>query len=849
MQNLKHLDPWSRKTLAIAARIATCQRRLALSASPGADLLLELMAASTADGADTGNHSLWDQATAIRERFGIDGATQTIAVIDSGIAYDHVALGGGFGPGYRVVGGWDFAEQDSNPYDDGPAGFHGTHVAGILAGNSDGFLGVAPGADLVALRVFNDNGVSKLDWVEQALQWVSQHRNDFSSPITTVNLSLGALIPDDLSDSVRAQLADEFSTLRQEGILVFASAGNQFDNNHPTRLAFPASSPDVEAVGSISNNGLLSSFSQRSQGILVAPGEGISSSVPDHVLGWDGHVDDFSRASGTSMSSPQVAAASVLLREAAIQRGLQWHSEEVLSGLRSTSDVRHDARTGIDYLEINLNRAFDELIGRNLDASDNSSATLDALDSTTNIHESRQLGIVDRNTFQLDASEDCLLVAGKTGILSVVIGDEVILENQAKLSVFDAAEKLLWRGDATAARQIDFEVVAGQSLRLHLEGDSSISATVVNLVTLGGGRLDVIGTNDQDVMRLDLQDSIQIAIDGAHYTFPQSSVRETAIDLGLGRDQLSIVGSSGADKITLHPNFGELQSPTIVIAFQNIESLSIDGNGGVNRAYLYDSSQSDELEMSPGKATLTGVSYNQSLTGFERLFVDATAGGEDRAILFDSVGDDHLAIRHQFTSLRGDGYFLSAIGFERVTAYGGLGGFDQADLYDSPGNDRMSANATQAWISGPDYYAQARSFDAVRGHATQGGNDYATLYASTGADEWLRAADLIQLNNGTGQIRSASGFTNMEGFYAGQSIQFAALSIDLPNSIPELDLRLESAAELRISELLQVSEPSLQSKTFNLPFESIRSVERTALHQVLAAAAEDQLPHLPRTSR
>ena len=57
-------------------------------------------------------------------------------MIDSGIAWDHVALSGGLGTGYRVVGGWDFAENDADPYDDGPSGFHGTHVAGIIGSSN-----------------------------------------------------------------------------------------------------------------------------------------------------------------------------------------------------------------------------------------------------------------------------------------------------------------------------------------------------------------------------------------------------------------------------------------------------------------------------------------------------------------------------------------------------------------------------------------------------------------------------------------------------------------------------------------------------------------------------------------
>lgn len=72
--------------------------------------------------------------TQVQAEYGFRGSNQTVAIIDSGIAYSHYALGGGLGNGYRVVGGFDFTEGDSDPYDDGPEGGHGTHVAGIVGG-------------------------------------------------------------------------------------------------------------------------------------------------------------------------------------------------------------------------------------------------------------------------------------------------------------------------------------------------------------------------------------------------------------------------------------------------------------------------------------------------------------------------------------------------------------------------------------------------------------------------------------------------------------------------------------------------------------------------------------------
>ena len=163
---------------------------------------------------DTGANYVFDE-------FGFDGTGQTVAIIDSGIAFDHFALGGGFGEDYRVVGGYDFAEDDANPYDDGPAGFHGTHVAGIVASDAEGNRGVASGVDLVGLRVFDDNGIGNLEWVEQALQWVHENQNSFENPITTVNLSLGVEFNGFETPEDWAILDDELAQL--EACLLYTS--------------------------------------------------------------------------------------------------------------------------------------------------------------------------------------------------------------------------------------------------------------------------------------------------------------------------------------------------------------------------------------------------------------------------------------------------------------------------------------------------------------------------------------------------------------------------------------------------------------------------------------------------
>src|SRR3989344_5381313 len=90
----------------------------------------------------------------------LSGEGVTIGIIDTGVDYTHRDLGGCFGAGCKVIGGYDFVNEDSDPMDDHG---HGTHVAATAAGDGvaqDGTIlkGVAPEANIVAYKVLNNNG-------------------------------------------------------------------------------------------------------------------------------------------------------------------------------------------------------------------------------------------------------------------------------------------------------------------------------------------------------------------------------------------------------------------------------------------------------------------------------------------------------------------------------------------------------------------------------------------------------------------------------------------------------------------------------------------------------------------
>ncbi|QEG41946.1 S8 family peptidase [Roseimaritima ulvae] len=802
--------------------LRVCEPRLALSASLAADLVLSSLSQAPDDVFDhaadpvTDGDWLLQQAAEVREQYGLDGAGQSIAVIDSGIAWDHVALGGGFGPGYRVVGGWDFVENDADPYDDAPAGFHGSHVSGLLAGQSEDFGGMATGADLISLRVFDDQGQGSLDAIESALQWVHENRLAYANPITTVNLSLGAILNDATETQVMGQLEDELQLLHDDGILVVAAAGNGFNADYPTRVTYPAESQWVTAVGSIDADGALSSFSQRQDGLLVAPGSQVRSTVPDHVLGWDGTVDDFATANGTSMAAPQIAGASALVRQAMLQVDPQADvdPDRILDHLRDTSITSVDSQTGISYHTVDLQTAIDSLL------ADTDVDPDPVLDSGLELPgDGIHLGTVQSQATVLEGDTWYELDTAHQGVLSLGASADV------QLQIVDAAgnalEPLADFGSATGSAglsetggevQYDYAVEQQQRLFVRIEGDAAESVRFTNLLQWTDGEVRILGTGASDSVRLDLTDSIRIEINGAQYQWATTDTQRAIHFSGSsGNDTLSFQGSSGSERISVYPasnvsvDTNRFTSQTVAVEFEGFENVRFDGGGGADQASLYDTPGSDQLTASPQFAQLSGVGYDFDIQQVPRIYVHATAGGEDTAFLYDSDDDDTLVVRPQFSSLRSQEHFNLAYGFERVYAFATAGGNDSAQLYDSAGNDRMTASAVSAGISGPGYFASARYFESVEANATAGGVDTAHLYASGTAAQWQQASGLVQMTDtddeGRVSRQLARGFDSVATYADGQAVEFETQSRAEPVDVNEDDSVTDEQARRTLAAL------------------------------------------------
>jgi len=296
------------------------------------------------------------------EGVNLSGAGQTVCVIDTGVNYNHVALGGCYGDNdpdssCRVLGGYDYIGDDDDPMDDHG---HGTHVAGIVASNDSTYSGVAPDSKIIAMKVLDSSGFSESNAdVLAAIDWCVANASRFN--ISVISMSLG----DDgtynsYCDGLSASWSSMINSAVSAGIPVVISSGNCDSGNQTCTdgVSFPACIENATRVGAVNDSDVL--FYMRGALFqLMAPGRSIISSIL---------AGGFGSRSGTSMAAPHIAGSFALMKQY-VNLSSQVKSVDELESALNDSGVRLDdsSESGYNFTRINVKEALLSLDG---DAAD-----------------------------------------------------------------------------------------------------------------------------------------------------------------------------------------------------------------------------------------------------------------------------------------------------------------------------------------------------------------------------------------------------------------------------------------------------------------------------------------------
>jgi len=253
----------------------------------------------------------WDTST---------GAGIVVAVVDTGIDYNHPDISA------NVVPGWDFVgasvgnpQQGNDPIDHFG---HGTHVAGTIAAvgnNGIGVIGVAWRAKIMPVKGLDDSGSGSDSTMAPAIEYAANNGAD------VINASWGGA-------GTSQTIADAVDYAYNMGLVFVTSAGNDNDN---ADNYYPANLWDVITVAASDPTDALASFSNWGDKIdVAAPGVDILSLRAAGTSMGTPLNDDYTRADGTSMAAPHVSGLAALILAA----HPEYSNEEVRQAIRISAD-------------------------------------------------------------------------------------------------------------------------------------------------------------------------------------------------------------------------------------------------------------------------------------------------------------------------------------------------------------------------------------------------------------------------------------------------------------------------------------------------------------------------------
>ncbi len=320
----------------------------------------------------------------------------TIAIVDTGIDYTHSDLGGCLGPDCKVIGGYDFINEDNDPMDDHG---HGTHCAGTAAGNGV-LTGIAPDAKLLGYKVLDAGGSGAFSTVLAGMEAAVDPNGDgdFNDRADVISMSLGGYGNPDDPLSLAADM------IMDAGSIIVIAAGNSGPGSNS--IGSPGTSRKAITVGATfkknyeaiqlectpgeetdcglcdeegfaycsywgSENPVtdeITSFSSRGpviwdEGMIVkpdvlAPGALICAARYDSLFPYGEHMfyhpcydEEHVQLAGTSMATPHIAGVAALMKQA----HPEWTSQEIKQVIKNTAidlgeDINSQGAGRVDVL-------------------------------------------------------------------------------------------------------------------------------------------------------------------------------------------------------------------------------------------------------------------------------------------------------------------------------------------------------------------------------------------------------------------------------------------------------------------------------------------------------------------
>lgn len=298
-------------------------------------------------------------------QFNVTGKGIKVAVIDTGINYSHVNLGGCFGAGCRVVSGYDFANNDNDPMDDHG---HGTHVAGIVGANGS-VTGVAPNVTFFAYKACNSGGSCSNSAVVSAIDAA------VSNGSQVIHMSLGGWnVPWATKDAMT--LAAENAVRRNITVVISAGNNGQGQAQAIGTITSPALGEGIISVAAADDKGTvnisdddIASFSSRGPSPFGRFGPSLSAPGVSITSTWNNGGTN--TISGTSMAAPHVSGAAALIIERFGNLTPQQIASKLMHSAQNISQNPFDEGAG----EINVTRA----LSMRFDALANGNPALEAI--------------------------------------------------------------------------------------------------------------------------------------------------------------------------------------------------------------------------------------------------------------------------------------------------------------------------------------------------------------------------------------------------------------------------------------------------------------------------------------